>query len=255
MSPPLQREHKKAVRSIRILLIESSARFSHWLRTGLAAEGFHTEWASDGHAGLRRALTGDYDVIVLDVRLAGLNGYEVCSRLREAGSTVPVLLLTAEDGERDIVAGLESGADDYLVKPFAFVVLTARLRALARRGGRRFPGEWVVGDLRVDPVSMRVWRGRVEVELTAKEFSVLACLTEAAERVVTKTEIIERVWKKGSPRPANVVEVYVSALRRKIDLPFSCSTIVTVRGAGYRLGAAGGQARGGAQRYGVRSRT
>ncbi|MFD4866956.1 response regulator transcription factor [Streptomyces sp. NPDC058412] len=239
---------------MRLLLIESRARFVHALRQDLAREGFHTEWAPDGRSGLRRALDGDHDVIVLDVLLAGLNGYEVCSRIRAAGRTTPVLILTAKDGEHDIAEGLESGADDYLVKPFAFLVLVARLRALLRRRGQHASAGWQVGDLRVDPVSMRVWRGDTEIELTAKEFGFLACLTREAERVVTKPQIIERVWEKQSPRQVNVVEVYISTLRRKIDRPFRQASIVTVRGAGYKFVATGGPGPG-RQTYGVRTPT
>ncbi|MFE2553051.1 response regulator transcription factor [Streptomyces sp. NPDC059355] len=220
---------------MRLLLIESSARSANALRQGLTAEGFHTEWAPDGRSGLRRALDGDHDVIVLDILLAGLNGYEVCSRIRAAGRTAPILILTAKDGEYDIAEGLESGADDYLVKPYAFVVLVARLRALLRRGREHGPAQWQAGDLRVDPVSMRAWRGESEIDLTAKEFGVLACLIRPAERVVTKPEIIARVWDQESARRANVLEVHISALRRKIDRPFRRSSIVTVRGAGYKF--------------------
>ncbi|MFI1170409.1 response regulator transcription factor [Streptomyces melanogenes] len=222
---------------MRLLLVEDNARLAGLLRQGLAAEGFDAEWVADGPSGLRRAAEGGFDVIVLDVMLPGTHGYEVCARLRAAGDTTPILMLTAKDGEYDIAEGLETGADDYLVKPFSFVVLVARLRALARRGGRQAPAAWLVGDLRVDPVVMRVWRGEEEVDLTAKEFAVLACLAERAEQVVTKPEIIERVWDSGTDRPANAVEVYISALRRKIDAPFGRASILTVRGAGYRLTA------------------
>lgn len=225
---------------MRLLLIEGSARTANALRGVLEVEGFHTEWAPDGHSGLRRALDGDHDVIVLDVLLAGLNGYELCSRIRAAGRTTPILILTAKGGEHDITQGLESGADDYLVKPCPFVVLVARLRALLRRGGPCGPAEWQVGDLRVDPVSMRAWRAGTRIELTAKEFGVLACLTRQAERVVTKPEIIERVWEEAAEtRHANALEVHISALRRKIDRPFRRSSIVTVRGAGYKFVAGG----------------
>ncbi|MFD8148111.1 response regulator transcription factor [Streptomyces sp. NPDC059708] len=218
-----------------LLLIEDSARVADTLRSKLAAEGIRSDWASSGHAGLRRALEGGYDVIVLEVLLAGMNGYEVCSRIRAAGQNTPILMLTAKDGEYDIAEGLESGADDYLVKPSSFLVLVARLRALVRRSGQSASSEWVVGDLRVDPIGMRVWRGDAEIGLTAKEFSVLACLTDQAEQVVSKQEIVRRVWENPSARPLNVVEVYISSLRQKIDAPFGRSTIVTVRGAGYKL--------------------
>ncbi|MFE2285542.1 response regulator transcription factor [Streptomyces sp. NPDC059443] len=222
-------------RAVRVLLIQNNAPLAHALRTGLEPEGFHIEPAFDGRSGLRRALDGDYDLIVLDVLLHGLSGYEMCSRIRAAGRTTPMLILSAKNGEHDIARGLESGADDYLVTPFAFVVLVARLRALMRRSGQHAPAGWLVGDLRGDPASMRVWRGEIEVELTAKEFSVLACLAEKPGRVVTKPEIIDRIWEKSSGRHPNVVEVYVSSLRRKIDAPVRQTSIVTVRGAGYKL--------------------
>ncbi|MGW6710768.1 response regulator transcription factor [Streptomyces sp. NPDC054956] len=220
---------------MRLLLVEDNARFADLLRQGLSEEGFTTEWAPDGHAGLRRALGGGYDAIVLDVMLPGMHGYEVCTRLRAAGDSTPVLMLTAKDGEYDIAEGLETGADDYLVKPFSFVVLTARLRALARRSRRHIPTGWQVGDLLIDPVSMRVWRGEEEIELTPKEFAVLGCLAERVEQVVTKPEIIGRVWDDQADRPLNVVEVYVSSLRRKISTPSGSVSILTVRGSGYRL--------------------
>lgn len=220
---------------MRLLLIEGSARAAKALRLGLAAEGFHTEWAPDGHSGLRRALRGDHDVIVLEVQLAGLDGFEVCSAVRAAGRTTPILIFTAKDGEHDITEGLESGADDYLVKSSSFRVLLARLRALLRRGSRPSPTEWQLGDLRVDPVSMTAWRSGTEIELTAKEFRLLACLTRHAERVVPKPEIIRQIWDKGSACRANTLEAHISALRRKIDRPFQRSSIVTVRGAGYKF--------------------
>ncbi|MFI1170415.1 response regulator transcription factor [Streptomyces melanogenes] len=224
---------------MRLLLVEDNARFAGLLRQGLAGEGFDAEWVADGRSGLLRAAEGGFDVIVLDVMLPGMNGYEMCARLRAMGDTTPVLMLTAKDGEYDIAEGLETGADDYLVKPFSFVVLVARLRALARRGGRQVPSAWLVGDLRVDPAAMRVWRGEEEVNLTAKEFAVLACLAERAEQVIAKPEIVERVWDAQADRALNVVEVYISALRRKIDTPFGRASILTVRGAGYRLTAGG----------------
>ncbi|MFB7054119.1 response regulator transcription factor [Streptomyces vinaceus] len=225
---------------MRLLLIDGSARCANALRRGLAAEGFHTEWAPEGRSGLRRALDGDHDVIVLDLLLTGLNGYEVCTRIRAAGRTTPILILTAKDGEHDIAEGLERGADDYLVKPYAFVVLVARLRALLRRGARQGLAQWQVGDLRVDPVSLRAWRGATEIGLTAKEFGVLACLTRQAERVVTKPEIIEQVWEEEPTCRANALEVHISALRRKIDRPFRRTSIVTVRGVGYKFVAGDG---------------
>ncbi|MEW1547829.1 response regulator transcription factor [Streptomyces tsukubensis] len=220
---------------MRMLMVEDDARLAALLRQGLADEGFEVDWVPDGRRGLRRALSGKYDVIVLDVMLPGLNGYAVCARLRAAGSGTPVLMLTAKDGEYDLAEGLETGADDYLSKPFSFVVLTARLKALVRRSGRRATAALQVGDLRVEPVSLHCRRGPDEVVLTAKEFAVLACLAERADEIVTKAEIAERVWDEYYDGDLNIVEVYVSALRRKIDTPFGRRSIRTVRGAGYRL--------------------
>ncbi|MEU7641264.1 response regulator transcription factor [Streptomyces sp. NPDC039016] len=220
---------------MRMLMVEDDARLAALLRQGLADEGFEVDWVADGRNGLRRALSGTYDVIVLDVMLPGLNGYAVCARLRAAGSSTPVLMLTAKDGEYDVAEGLETGADDYLSKPFSFVVLTARLKALIRRSGRRATAVLQVGDLRIEPLSLRCWRGPDEVALTAKEFAVLACLAERADEVVTKTDIAGRVWDEHYEGDLNIVEVYVSALRRKIDAPFGRRSIRTIRGAGYRL--------------------
>ncbi|GGP00112.1 response regulator transcription factor [Wenjunlia tyrosinilytica] len=220
---------------MRMLMVEDDARLAGLLRQGLADEGFEVDWVADGRQGLRRALSGTYDVIVLDVMLPGLNGYAVCARLRAAGNSTPVLMLTAKDGEYDVAEGLETGADDYLSKPFSFVVLIARLKALIRRSGRRATAALQVGDLRIEPVSLRCWRGPDEVVLTAKEFAVLACLAERADEVITKTDIAERVWDECYEGDLNIVEVYVSALRRKIDAPFGRRSIRTIRGAGYRL--------------------
>ncbi|MFC9293686.1 response regulator transcription factor [Streptomyces sp. NPDC057011] len=222
---------------MRLLLIENDPRFAELLRHGLAEEGFTTECVSDGYTGLCRALGGGYDAIVLDTLLPGMHGYELCARLRAVGRTTPVMMLATNSGERATAEGLAIGADDCLVMPFSFTELAARLKALVRIDRRRRPAVWQVGDLIIDPVPMRVWRGETEIELAAKEFAVLACLAERAGTAVSKAESINRVWSLKPDHPSNVVEVYISALRRKIDTPFGCRTIVTVRGSGYLLTA------------------
>lgn len=194
-----------------------------------------------GLEGLHQATEHPYDLIVLDIMLPGMNGYRVCHALRAAGDDTPILMLTAKDGEYDEAEGLDTGADDYLTKPFSYVVLVARIRALLRRrntGGATAP--LTVGDLSVDPSTRRVTRGGHEVELTTKEFAVLECLAARSGQVVSKTEILEHVWDFAYDGDPNIVEVYVSALRRKIDAPFGRKSIQTVRGAGYRLVAEGG---------------
>jgi two-component system OmpR family response regulator len=194
----------------------------------------------DGTEGLWRAREGGYDAIVLDIMLPGLNGYRVCSALREAGIWTPILMLTAKDGELDEAEALDTGADDFLSKPFSFVVLTARLRALLRRGAPERPPVLVAGDLHLDPASHRCWRAGTELTLTPKEFSLLEYLLRRAGQIATKTEILEHVWDPAYEGDSNVIEVYVGYLRKKIDVPFRRGAIETVRGVGYRLAADGG---------------
>ncbi|XVQ11754.1 response regulator transcription factor [Spirillospora sp. CA-255316] len=226
---------------MRLLIVEDEKRLAASLAGGLAAEGFAVEVAHDGRTGLERALDRDYDLIVLDIMLPGLNGYRVCAELRAAGDETPILMLTAKDGEYDEAEGLDTGADDYLTKPFSYVVLLARIRALLRRRARGGAVPSIVlGDLTVDPAAKRARRGDVEVELTAKEFAVLEHLAVNAGQVVSKAQIMEHVWDFAYDGDPNIVEVYVSALRRKIDAPFGRRSIVTVRGAGYRLATDGG---------------
>ncbi len=189
---------------------------------------------------MARAQNGTYDAIVLDIMLPGVNGYTICKTLREAGNWTPILILTAKDGEYDEAEGLDLGADDYLTKPFSYVVLVARLRALLRRGSPERPSVIELGDLSVDPAVRQVRRGDVDIALTAKEFSVLEYLARRAGEVVSKAEILDHVWDDAFDGDSNVVEVYVSALRRKIDTPFGRHGIVTARGAGYRLAPDGG---------------
>ncbi|MER5935138.1 response regulator transcription factor [Streptomyces sp. NPDC002054] len=220
---------------MRILVVEDDLRLAELLRRGLTGEGFAVDVAHDGPRGLELALENDYDVVVLDVMLPGMNGFRVCARLREAGVWVPVLMLTAKDGELDEAEGLDTGADDYVTKPFSYVALVARLRALVRRGQRERPAVIELGDLQVDPATRSCYRAGSLVPLTAREFSVLEYLARRRGEVVAKTEVLEHVWDHSFDGDVNVVEVYVSALRRKIDAPFGRRTIHTVRGAGYRM--------------------
>ncbi|TDD20083.1 response regulator transcription factor [Actinomadura sp. KC06] len=225
---------------MRLLIVEDEKRLATSLARGLAAEGFVVETVHDGAEGLDRALGGEFDLIVLDIMLPGMNGYRVCASLRAAGDDTPILMLTAKDGEYDEAEGLDTGADDYLTKPFSYVVLVARIRALLRRRTRGAAPAIALGDLVVDPAARRVFRGDAEVELTAKEFAVLEHLAANAGRVVSKTQIMEAVWDFAYDGDPNIVEVYVSALRRKLDVPFGRRSITTVRGAGYRLARDGG---------------
>jgi DNA-binding response OmpR family regulator len=220
---------------MRLLIVEDEERLAATLARGLRAEGYAVDLATDGLEGLELASSGDYSAVVLDLLLPGLNGYRVCTQLRAAGSTVPVLMLTSKQGEWDEAEGLDTGADDYLRKPFSYPVLLARLRALTRRGGAGRPAELRVGDLWLDPASRRCRRGQVEVRLTAKQFAVLECLARRAGQVVAKSDILDEVWDAAFDGDVNVVEVYVHALRRKLDEPFGLATIQTLRGAGYRL--------------------
>jgi two-component system OmpR family response regulator len=225
---------------MRILLVEDERPFADAVRRGLEAEGFVVELAADGAEGLRLAGLRAYDAVVLDIMLPRMNGYRVCAAMRAAGNWTPVLMLTAKDGDLDEAEALDTGADDFLSKPFSFVVLVARLRALIRRGGRERPVVLEAGDLRLDPAGHRAWRGSAEIELTAREFALLELLMRRRGEVLTRREILDDVWDFGFDSDSNIVEVYVGYLRRKIDLPFGRRAIETVRGVGYRLAAAGG---------------
>ncbi|WP_392873016.1 response regulator transcription factor [Streptomyces sp. LN499] len=219
---------------MRLLIVEDEKRLAMSLAGGLTAEGFAVDVVHDGLEGLHRAGGGAYDLVVLDIMLPGMNGYRVCAALRAAGHEVPILMLTAKDGEYDEAEGLDTGADDYLTKPFSYVVLVARIRALLRRrGGGSAPPVLTVGALRMDTAARRVLLGEDEVTLTAKEFAVLEQLALRAGQVVSKADILEHVWDFAYDGDPNIVEVYVSALRRKL----SAAAIRTVRGAGYRLEA------------------
>ena len=225
---------------MRLLVVEDETRLAASLRTGLQAEGFAVDVAPDGVDGLWRAREHPYDAIVLDLMLPGVNGFKVCRTLREEDNWTPILVLTAKDGEWDQVEALDTGADDYLTKPFSFPVLVARLRAVVRRGARERPTELAAGDLRLDPAARRAHRGDVELELTAREFSLLFFLARHPGDVVSKRQILEAVWDVDFEGDPNIVEVYVRHLRNKIDRPFGREAIGTLRGAGYRLASDGG---------------
>ncbi|MFF1380360.1 response regulator transcription factor [Streptomyces sp. NPDC058308] len=218
----------------RLLIVEDEKRLALSLAKGLTAEGYSVDVVHDGVDGLHRASEGTYDLVVLDIMLPGMNGYRVCSTLRAAGHEVPILMLTAKDGEYDEAEGLDTGADDYLTKPFSYVVLVARVKALLRRRGSAGPSPvHALGDLKVDTAARRVFRGEDEVTLTAKEFAVLEQLVLRTGEVVSKGDILDHVWDFAYEGDPNIVEVYVSTLRRKLG----AALIKTVRGAGYRLEA------------------
>jgi DNA-binding response OmpR family regulator len=220
---------------VRILVIEDDAHLAKSVQRGLQAEGFTVDVSFDGTDGLWRATEEEYDAVILDIMLPGTNGYRVCAELRERGKWTPILMLTAKDGEFDEAEALDTGADDYLSKPFSFVVLVARLRALLRRGRSNRPAILEAGDLRLDPAAHRVWRGDIDVSLTARQFAVLEVLMRRAGDVVSKREILDAVWDSSFDGDPNIVEVNVRHLRKKIDEPFGRSSIETVRLAGYRL--------------------
>ncbi|MGH9138371.1 MAG: response regulator transcription factor [Acidimicrobiales bacterium] len=226
---------------MKLLLVEDDRKIATAVKRGLEAEGFTVEVAFDGTDGLWLATEGNYDLLVLDIMLPGRNGYQICADLRAAGNWTPILMLTAKDGDLDEAEALDTGADDYLTKPFSFAVLVARVRALLRRATGQSPVPVGVGDLRIDPGARRVWRGDVEVSLTAREFEVLEFLVRRAGQVLSKEEILGGVWEFGFEGDPNIVEVYVRRLRRKIDEPFGRRSIETVRGAGYRIDADDGE--------------
>jgi DNA-binding response OmpR family regulator len=223
---------------MKLLLVEDDKKIATTVKRGLEAEGFTVEVAFDGEDGLWRAREGSYDLLILDILLPGRNGYQICAELRGAEIWTPILMLTAKDGDLDEAEALETGADDYLTKPFSFPVLVARVRALLRRAAGRNPAPVAVGDLRIDPGRRRVWRGDVEVELTTREFDVLEFLVRRAGQVLAKAEILADVWDYDFEGDPNIVEVYIRRLRRKLDEPFDRHSIETVRGAGYRMAEA-----------------
>lgn len=225
---------------MRLLVVEDEPRLGAALKRGLEAEGFAVDVATTGTDGLWRAREVGYDAIVLDILLPGMNGFRVCSTLRAEGIWTPILMLTAKDGEFDEAEALDGGADDFLSKPFSFVVLVARLRALLRRGAPERPAILQVGDLSLDPSAHRVARGDQEIRLTPREFALLELFMRRAGEVLNKKEILEKVWDEHFEGDPNIIEVYVGYLRRKIDVPFGRQSLVTVRGVGYLLEATGG---------------
>lgn len=220
---------------MRVLVVEDEESLARVLKRGLEREGFVVDLQSNGEDGLWAATENAYDVVVLDIMLPRLNGYKVLERLRERRVWTPVLMLTAKDGDYDQTDAFDLGADDYLTKPFGFVVLVARLRALIRRGAPERPVVLTAGDLSLDPVSRRVERAGTSITLTPKEHALLTFLLHRREEVVTKTDILDHVWDQAFDGDVNIVEVYVGYLRKKIDTPFGRHSIETVRGVGYRL--------------------
>lgn len=220
---------------MKVLVVEDEPRLASTLTVGLQAEGFVAVTASDGVDGLWQATEHDFDVVVLDIMLPGMSGYEVLRRMRGQGVWTPVLMLTAKDGEYDQTDAFDLGADDYLTKPFSFRVLVARLRALVRRGAPQRPTVLTAGTLSLNPARRTVERCGTSIALTPREYGLLEYLMRNKDTVVTKTEILHNVWDAHYEGPDNVVEVYVGYVRRKIDIPFGTNTIGTIRGVGYRL--------------------
>ena len=220
---------------MRVLVVEDEVRMASVIRRSLTKEGVAADIAGDGEGALEMATVVEYDAIVLDVMLPGRTGFDVCRLLRDRGVWSPVLMLTARDAVGDRVAGLDCGADDYLIKPFALAELHARLRSLIRRGCPQRPTVLRVGDLRLDPARREVCRGGVQVELTAKEFALLEALMRRPGKVLTRLALVEQAWDFAYEIRSNVVDVYVRRLRSKLDEPFGTSSLETVRGAGYRL--------------------
>jgi two-component system OmpR family response regulator len=220
---------------MRVLIVEDHAKMAGLIGRGLRKEGMAVDVSGDGEDALCRAEATEYDAIVLDVMLPGIDGFEVCRRLRADGVWAPILMLTARDSVRDRVAGLDEGADDYLTKPFSYAELLARLRALVRRGAVERPPELQVGDLRLDPARRQAWRGETEIQLSAKEFSILETFMRRPGEVLSRFQLLEHAWNYDYENRSNVVDSYIRLLRRKIDRPFGVESIETVRGAGYRL--------------------
>jgi two-component system, OmpR family, response regulator len=222
---------------MRVLIVEDELRMASLIRRGLIKEGLAADIAANGEDALWMVDSLTYDAIVLDVMLPGMSGFDTCRRLRNDGVWVPVLMLTARDSVDDRVAGLDSGADDYLVKPFAFAELLARLRALARRGELERPSVLEVGDLRLDPATRGVWRGSTEIQLTSKEFALLETFMRRPDHVLSRLHLLEHAWDFAYENRSNIVDVYIRHLRSKIDKPFGRRSLETIRGAGYKLRA------------------
>ncbi len=214
-----------------VLLVEDDRKIAANVQRGLQAEGMTVKVSHDGLDGLRRATTGTYDLIVLDIMLPGLNGYQVCARLRNHGIVTPILMLTAKDGEYDEAEGLDTGADDYMTKPFSYTVLLARIRALTRRREVQQRREICIDRWRIDPSARRVWKDDQEVALSTREFEVLSYFAEQPGQVLSKGQILDAVWDQAFDGDDNIVEVYISRLRRRLGE----EVLLTVRGAGYRM--------------------
>jgi DNA-binding response OmpR family regulator len=225
---------------VRILVVEDDKRVARAVKRGLEDEGFAVDVALTGEDGRWLAGENPYDALVLDIMLPGVNGYELCAELRSAGNWTPILMLTAKGAADDEARALDGGADDFLSKPFSYVVLVARLRALLRRGGRARPAVLTAGDLRLDPAEHQVWRGETPVALTPRQFSLLEFLMRRAGEVLPKSTILEHVWDFAFEGDPNIVEVYVRQLRQRIDEPFERASLQTIRLAGYRLDPDGG---------------
>jgi two-component system OmpR family response regulator len=225
---------------MRILIVEDEPKLARLLARGLREEGHASDVAATGEEALWMAEAAPYDAIVLDVMLPDLDGFAVCKELRARGQWTPVLMLTARDAVADRIQGLDTGADDYLLKPFAFTELLARLRALVRRGQSERPTLLEAGDLRLDPAARRVWRGDAEIDLSAKEFALLELFLRHAGEALSRVQLLDGAWDMAFESRSNVIEVYVRYLREKIDRPFGRSALETVRGVGYRLRADGG---------------
>jgi two-component system, OmpR family, response regulator len=225
---------------MRVLVVEDEVKMAELVRRGLREHGYVADLATEGQEAFVMAGSAEYDVVVLDVMLPDVDGFEICRRLRADGVRAPVLMLTARDAVEDRVAGLDSGADDYLTKPFSFSELLARLRALARRGPVERPAVLEVGSLRLDPATRQVWRADSEIDLSAKEFALLELFMRSPGEVLSRLQLLEHAWDWAYENRSNVIDVYVRSLRNKIDRPFAVKTIETVRGAGYRLRKDGG---------------
>jgi two-component system, OmpR family, response regulator len=224
---------------MRVLVVEDAPKMSRVLQRALREDGYAVDACENGVDAVHMAMEYDFDAVVLDVGLIGIDGFEVCTKLREAGRRMPILMLTARDAVPDRVRGLDAGADDYLTKPFDLEELRARLRALIRRGPSNRPPVLIVGDLVLDPATKRVRRGEVPIELASKEFAVLEFFMRNPGEVITRSRFLEHVWDFAYEGDSNLVDVYVRFLREKIDRPFGSRSIETVRGAGYRLRAEG----------------
>lgn len=222
---------------MKILVIEDEKKVAAFIKRGLEEEGYEVDVTHDGEAGVQLAGQQPYELLILDVMLPSKDGLSVVRELRTTGILVPVLMLTARDTTDDIVAGLDAGSDDYLTKPFAFAELSARVRALARRGARDRGAELVVADLRMDPLSRKVWRGEKEIDLTSKEYGLLEYLMRNTGTVISRNMIAEKVWEHSFESFTNIIDVYVNYLRKKVDKGFNCKLIHTVRGQGYVLKA------------------